>query len=74
MARLVSRLALGPVMRFGLLLCAELLALVVFVVLSRAESGRPPGARDVPGSLSTARRKLTIVFVDSLSDTFFRSV
>lgn len=55
-------------MRVGLLLCAQLLAALVFVVLSRAESGRPQGTRDVACALSRPLRKLTIVFVDSLSD------
>ena len=58
--------------RYGLLLCAELLAALVFVVLSRAESGRPSNARDVPCAAPTAPRKLSIVFVDSLAERVAR--
>jgi Type I phosphodiesterase / nucleotide pyrophosphatase len=54
--------------KYGLLLCAQVLALLVFVLLSRAESGRPHGTRDVPLPAPVAHRKLAIVFVDSLSD------
>jgi hypothetical protein len=35
--------------KYGLLACAQLLAALVFVLLSRAESGRPSGARVVSG-------------------------
>ena len=54
--------------KYGLLLCAQLLAALVFVLLSRAESGRPAGTHDVPCAVARAPRRLTIVFVDSLSD------
>ncbi|HEX2670528.1 MAG TPA: alkaline phosphatase family protein [Polyangiaceae bacterium] len=47
---------------------AQLLAALVFVLLSRAESGRPAGTRDVPCAAPLVHRPLTIVFVDSLSD------
>ena len=56
------------VAKFGLLLCAQLLAVLVFVVLSRAESGRPKGTRDVTIASARTPRKLAIVFVDSLSE------
>ncbi len=56
------------VAKLGLLLCAQLLALLVFVVLSRAESGRPKGTQDIPVASMRAPRKLAIVFVDSLSE------
>jgi hypothetical protein len=52
----------------GLLLCAQLLAGLVFALLARAESGRPSGTHDVPCATTRAPRRLTIVFVDSLSD------
>jgi len=55
-----------------LLLCAELVAALIFVLLSRAESGRPSGTRDVPCAAPRVPRKLTIVFVDSLSDRVAR--
>ena len=58
--------------KYGLLSCAQLLAALVFVLLSRAESGRPSGARDVPCAEPSQRRKLTIVFVDSLSERVAR--
>jgi len=54
--------------KYGLLACAQLLAALVFVLLSRAESGRPSGTRDVPCTSPRVHRPLTIVFVDSLSD------
>lgn len=54
--------------KYGLLACAQLLAALVFVLLSRAESGRPSGTRDVPCAAPPVQRPLTIVFVDSLSD------
>ena len=54
--------------KYWLLLCAQLLAGLVFVLLSRAESGRPSGTRDVPCAAPRAPRQLTIIFVDSLSD------
>jgi len=57
----------GGFAKYGLLLCAQLLAALVFVLLSRAESGRPTGTRDVPCAAPRAPRQLTIVFVDSLS-------
>ena len=56
------------VAKFGLLLCAQLLAALVFVVLSRAESGRPAGTTDVAVASVQAPRKLAVVFVDSLSE------
>jgi hypothetical protein len=54
--------------KYGLLACAQLLAALVFVLLSRAESGRPAGTRDVPCAVPSVHRPLTIVFVDSLSE------
>ncbi|HEY4106644.1 MAG TPA: alkaline phosphatase family protein, partial [Polyangiaceae bacterium] len=60
--------------KYGLLLCAQLLALLVFALLSRAESGRPPGTRDVPLGRAEFPHKLAIVFVDSLSDRVARDV
>ena len=54
--------------KYGLLLCAQLLAGLLFVLLSRAESGRPQGTRNVLLPAPAAPRKLAIVFVDSLSD------
>lgn len=54
--------------RLGLLLCAQLLAAGVFVVLSRAESGRPRGTREIPCAPPLRPHKLTMIFVDSLSD------
>jgi len=58
--------------KYGLLLCAQLLAALVFVLLSRAESGRPSGTHDVPCATPRAARPLTIVFVDSLSERVAR--
>lgn len=58
--------------KYGVLLCAQLLATLVFVLLSRAESGRPSGTHDVPCAAPRARRPLTIVFVDSLSERVAR--
>ena len=58
--------------KYGVLLCAQVLAAWVFVVLSRAESGRPAGARDVPCVRQQAPRTLTLIFVDSLGDRVAR--
>ena len=58
--------------KYGVLLCAQMLAAWVFVVLSRAESGRPTGVHDVPCVRRDAPKKLTLVFVDSLSDRVAR--
>src|SRR6478735_848394 len=58
--------------KYRLLVCAQLLAALVFVLLSRAESGRPSGTLDVPCAAPLTPRKLTIVFVDSLSDRVAR--
>ena len=58
--------------KYGLLLCAQLLAALVFVLLSRAESGRPSDTHDVPCAAPRTPRRLTIVFVDSLSDRVAR--
>jgi len=58
--------------KYRLLVCAQLLAALVFVLLSRGESGRPSGTLDVPCAAPPAPRKLTIVFVDSLSDRVAR--
>jgi len=60
--------------KYGWLLCAQLLAALVFVLLSRAESGRPSAARDLPCAAPRVHRPLTIVFVDSLSDRVARDV
>ena len=58
--------------KYGLLLCAQVVAALVFALLSRAESGRPSGTRDVPCVASPVPRQLTIVFVDSLSERVAR--
>ncbi len=59
--------------KYGLLLvCAQLLAAAIFVLLSRAESGRPKGTRRRVLRGPSCASPLTIVFVDSLSDRVAR--